>query len=106
MINYKEEVCKHFDLKITDYPGQDVNIYTDETADHYTVYIYTEDERRININEDVFYYDDGLFDYIKEQLPELSPGTTIYCSDEHELMPDWLWEEIYFEELTEENELS
>lgn len=106
-MNYKEAVCNYLDIKVTDYPGQDVNIYTTETQDCYTLYVYTEDDARINITEDVFYYDDGLFTHILEWLPQLSPGTTIYCSDEDELMPMWLWEEIYEELInTEKNELS
>lgn len=106
-MNYKEAVCNYLDIKVTDYPGQDVNIYTTETQDYYTLYVYTEDDTRININEDVFYYEDGLFEHIQEWLPQLSPGTTIYCSDEDELMPMWLWEEIYEELInTEKNELS
>ena len=98
----KEKVCKKLDITVTDYPGQDVNIYTTETADNYEVFIYTEDERRIDLGQDVFYYDDGLMAYIVDTLPDLHPGTTIYCSDEEWLMPEWLWEEIY-EDITKED---
>ena len=98
----KEKVCEKLGITVTDYPGQDVNIYTTETADFYTLYVYTEDERRIDICEDVFYYDDGIIEHIKTQIPGLSYGTTIYCSDEEELMPEWVWEEIY-EEITKED---
>ena len=78
-------------------PDGDLNIYTTETQDCYTLYVYSEDTRRVDIPEDVFYYDDGLHDHIKNYLPELPPFSTVYCSDEDELMPDWLWEDIYDE---------
>tara|TARA_R100001463_G_scaffold24828_1_gene59104 strand:+ start:1553 stop:1858 length:306 start_codon:yes stop_codon:yes gene_type:complete len=98
----KEKVCEKLGITVTDYPGQDVNIYTSETADNYEVFVYTEDERRVNIMEDVFYYDDGIMAHIIDTLPHLSPGTTIYCSDEEWLMPDWVWDDIY-EEITKED---
>jgi hypothetical protein len=100
-MNYKDEVCKRLNITVTDMPDGDVSIYTTETQDCYTLYVYTEDQRRVNISEDVFYYDDGLFAHIQEWLPQVSAGTTVYCSDEEELLPDWLWEEIY-DELTKD----
>ena len=103
-MNYKEEVCKRLDITVTDEPGQDLNVYTTETADNYMLYICSDDPEgvKFTIIEEVFYYDDGLFSHLRDTLPDLNAGTTIYCSDEEELMPDWLWEEIY-EDITKED---
>lgn len=94
-MNYKDKVCKALDITVTDMPDGDVSIYTTDTQDGYELFVYSEDTRRVDISEDVFYYDDGLFEHIQEWLPQVSAGSTIYCSDEEQLMPDWLWEEIY-----------
>ena len=67
----KEAVLKHFNVELTDdYSGNaDFYIYEESTADGYSVFVATHDQRgRININENVYYYDSDLGDALEEHI--------------------------------------
>ena len=55
-------VLKHFDLELTDNWSNDCShyIYEESTADGYSVYISTHDFNKIEVSENIFYYDSDL----------------------------------------------
>ena len=55
-------VLKHFDLELTDNWSNDCShyIYEESTADGYSVYISTHDFNKIEVSENIFYYDHDL----------------------------------------------
>ena len=73
-------VLKHFDATFkNEWQGWcDVYYYTETTADGYEIWVATQDENKVCISEDVYYYDhewlDGLADHVRE-------GHTIYIDD-------------------------
>ena len=65
----KEAVLKHFSVELTDdYNGEaaDFYIYEESTADGYSVFVATHDQRVVNVNENVYYYDSDLGDALEE----------------------------------------
>jgi len=77
----RNQVLAHFDCEITDqWQNPDFSIYEESTADSYSVWIASADTNRININEDVYYYDSELPDVLYEAIPDYN---RIYCDDEH-----------------------
>lgn len=77
----RKQVLEYFDCEITDqWQNPDFSIYEESTADGYSVWIATDDDKRINVNEDVYYYDGELPDVLYEAIPEYN---RIYCDDEH-----------------------
>ena len=77
----RNQVLAHFDCEITDqWQNPDFSIYEESTADGYSVWIASADTNRININEDVYYYDGELPDVLYEAIPDYN---RIYCDDEH-----------------------
>ena len=77
----RNQVLAHFDCEITDqWQNPDFSIYEESTADGYSVWIASADTNRININEDVYYYDSELPDVLYEAIPDYN---RIYCDDEH-----------------------
>ena len=58
----KEAVLKHFSVELTDdYSGNaDFYIYEESTADGYSVFVATDDQSVVNVNENVYYYDSDL----------------------------------------------
>ena len=77
----RNQVLAHFDCEITDqWQNPDFSIYEESTADGYSVWIASADTNRININEDVYYYDGDLPDVLYEAIPDYN---RIYCDDEH-----------------------
>ena len=77
----RNQVLAHFDCEITDqWQNPDFSIYEESTADGYSVWIASADTNRININEDVYYYDSELPDVLFEAIPDYN---RIYCDDEH-----------------------
>ena len=58
----KEAVLKHFSVELTDdYSGNaDFYIYEESTADGYSVFVATDDQNVVNVNENVYYYDSDL----------------------------------------------
>ena len=77
----KKQVLAHYDCEITDqWQNPDFSIYEESTADGYSIWIATDDDKRINVNEDVYYYDGELPDVLYEAIPDYN---RIYCDDEH-----------------------
>ena len=77
----RKQVLEHFECEITDqWQNPDFSIYEESTADGYSIWIATDDDKRINVNEDVYYYDSELPDVLYEAIPDYN---RIYCDDEH-----------------------
>ena len=81
----KKQVLDHYECEITDYwQNPDFSIYEESTADGYSVWIATDDDKRININEDVYYYENELNDVLYEAIPDYN---NIYC-DNYDFVED------------------
>jgi len=77
----RKQVLEYFDCEITDqWQNPDFSIYEESTADGYSIWIATDDDKRINVNQDVYYYDGELPDVLYEAIPDYN---RIYCDDEH-----------------------
>ena len=104
----RENVLKHYYVKLTDnFQEGDFNIYEESTADGYEVWVACHDINRVNICEDVYYYDSDLADVLAENI-RWSSGSegyehVIYVSD---LNLDFIDEALgmLFEELSIELE--
>ena len=83
----KESVLKHFNVEFTDdySSSADFYIYEESTADGYSVFIATYDQNRVNVNENVYYYDsdlgDALEEYIKYSNGDEHTPEVIYVDD-------------------------
>ena len=76
----KNQVLAHYDCEVTDqWQNPDFSIYEESTSDGYSVWIASADTNRININEDVYYYDGDLPDVLYEAIPDYN---RIYCDCE------------------------
>jgi len=81
-----KSVLKHYHIKLTEnFQDGDFNIYEELTADGYEVWVASHDINRVNICEDVYYYDSGLADVLAESI-KWSNGSenyeyVIYISD-------------------------
>lgn len=66
----KESVLKHFGVEFTDdySSAADFYVYEESTADGYSVFIATYDQNRVNVNENVYYYDSDLGDVLEEHI--------------------------------------
>ena len=66
----KESVLKHFNVEFTDdySSSADFYVYEESTADGYSVFIATYDQNRVNVNENVYYYDSDLGDALEEHI--------------------------------------
>ena len=64
----KESVLKHFNVEFTNNysSSADFYIYEESTADGYSVFIATYDQDRVNVNENVYYYDSDLSNALEE----------------------------------------
>ena len=94
---------------VTDCDKCDAYFYTDETADGYSIWIATEQEGNVCINEDVYYYESQWFEKLADYLRD---GCTVYVDeyqqDEYgfEEVIEALYEEWYVEQYHEvEDEL-
>jgi len=78
--------------------------YTETTADDYEVFIATEDDRRININEDVYYYENQWFEKLADYLRN---GYIVYVDEYQqdnygfEEVIETMYEELYMDEYKE-----
>ena len=83
---------------VSDWQSCDAYFYTDETRDGYQIWIAAEDETRINVNEDVYYYDSQWFEKLADYLRD---GCTVYIDsytqDEYgfEEVIEAMYEELY-----------
>ena len=73
-------VLNHYDATFkTTWEGYcDVYYYTETTADGYEIWVSTQDENKICVSEDVYYYDSEWFDGLANHIRE---GRTIYLED-------------------------
>jgi len=64
----KESVLNYYNVELTDdySSSADFYIYEESTADGYSVFIATYDQDRVNVNENVHYYDSDLGDALEE----------------------------------------
>ena len=69
-------VCKHFDLELTDNWSNNCShyMYEETTADGYSVYISTNDFNKIDVNENVFYYENDLSEAFKQAIYDNDHG--------------------------------
>jgi len=72
----KKVVLKHFDLELTDDWSNDCShyIYEETTADGYSVYISTHDFNKIEVSDNIFYYDSELCAAFKEAVYDNDHG--------------------------------
>ena len=90
----REAVLKHFNVEFTEDYSNDADffIYEESTADGYSVFIATYDQNRVNVNENVYYYDSDLGDALEEHIrysngDEDNPEI-IYVDDLHQQFID------------------
>jgi len=81
----RNQVLAHYDCEITDqWQNPDFSVYEESTADGYSVWIATDDDKSINVSEDVYYYENELTDVLYEAIPDYSQ---IYC-DNYDFVED------------------
>ena len=81
----KNQVLAHFECEITDqWQNPDFSVYEESTADGYSIWIATDDDKHINVSEDVYYYENELTDVLYEAIPDYS---NIYC-DNYDFVED------------------
>lgn len=81
----RNQVLAHYECEITDnWQNPDFSIYEESTADGYSVWIASADTNRINVNEDIYYYENDLADVLYEAIPDYNQ---IYC-DEYNFVED------------------
>jgi hypothetical protein len=92
-LNYKKIVLDYLNTEIVDqFDKGDFKVYTESTADGYEVYVATHDDRNVDINEDVYYYDSDLADVIMKQLEE---HYSVYIDE-------YLYDDLYMDDAFEE----
>ncbi len=85
---------------VNDWDKCDAYFYTDETADGYQIWIATEQEGNVCINEDVYYYESHWFEKLADYLRD---GCRVYVDsysqDEYgfEEVIEAIYEEWYME---------
>lgn len=91
----KESVLKHFNVEFTDQwnSNADFYIYEESTADGYSVFIATYDQNRVNVNENVYYYDSDLGDALEEH---------IRCSNGSEDYPDIIYVDDLYQQFIDD----
>ena len=81
----RNQVLAHYECEITDqWQNPDFSIYEESTADGYSVWIATADDKSINVSEDVYYYENELTDVLYEAIPDYNQ---IYC-DNYDFVED------------------
>ena len=90
----KKQVLEHFECEITDqWQNPEFSIYEESTADGYSVWIATDDDKSINVNEDVYYYENELNDVLYDAISDYNQ---IYC-DNYDFVKDAIT--IHYEDL-------
>ena len=104
-----EKLEKLLNVKISeDFPrNPELIIYTQSTVDGYEVFVITNDEQKINWEEDVYYYEPS-FDDIIERIKDVSydyddEQAVIYCSDIEQFFNEYEIED-YVEQHTEDED--
>ena len=81
----KNQVLAHYECEITDnWRNPDFSVYEESTADGYSVWIATDNDKSINVNEDVYYYENELTDVLYDAIPDYN---NIYC-DNYDFVED------------------
>ena len=81
----RNQVLAHYDCEITDqWQDPDFSIYEESTADGYSVWIATDDDKHINVSEDVYYYENELTDVVYDAIHDYN---NIYC-DNYDFIED------------------
>ena len=100
----RESVLKHFNVEFTTRfdDNADFYIWEESTADGYSVFIATYNPDKINVNENVYYYDSDLGNALEEHI-QYSNGDEenpeiIYVDDLHQQFIDdaiqWLFDNL------------
>ena len=115
----KESVLHYYNIELTDHysSSADFYIYEESTADGYSVYVATHDQNVVNVNENVYYYDndlgDALIDFMKYSNGDEEDPEIVYVDDlNHDFIDDAMvqlfeylserFEEEIIDELTSE----
>ena len=81
----RNQVLAHYECEITDqWQNPDFSVYEESTADGYSVWIATDDDKHINVSEDVYYYENELNDVLYDAIPDYN---NIYC-DNYDFVED------------------
>ncbi len=81
----KNQVLSYYECEITDqWQNPDFSVYEESTADGYSVWIATDDDKHINVSEDVYYYENELTDVLYDAIPDYN---NIYC-DNYDFVED------------------
>jgi len=90
----RKVVLDYYHAEITDdwNISADFHIYEETTADGYTVYVATHDDRNINVAENVHYYDNNLGEELTQAIVD---GCVIYISDMEEFYVQDSIRELY-----------
>jgi hypothetical protein len=93
-LNYKKLVLDYLNTSMyhDEFDKGDFKVYSETTADGYEVYVATHDDRNVDINEDVYYYDSDLADVIMKQLEE---HYSVYIDE-------YLYDDLYMDDAFEE----
>ena len=93
-LNYKKLVLDYLDTSMEhdNFNRGDFKVYSETTADGYEVYVATHDDKNVNIQDDVYYYDSDLTDVIMEQLED---HYSVYIDQ-------YLYDDIYMDDKFEE----
>ena len=89
-------VLDYYDSEITDDWNErcDFFIYEETTADGYSVYVCTDNERDVNVNENVHYYDSELSQELKQAITD---SISIYIDDLDNYYIEEAISELYIE---------
>ena len=75
----RNQVLARYECKITGgWQNPDFSIYEESTADGYSVWIATDDDKSINVNEDVYYYENDLSEVLYDAIPDYNE---IFCDN-------------------------
>ena len=88
-------VLNYFGAEIkTDWGGYcDMYYYEETTTDGYSIWVATENDGKVSVSEDVYYYDSDWL----ESLPEhITSGNTVQ-------LDDWLWDDYAFTDAIEQS---
>ena len=83
----KESVLHYYNIELTDdySSSADFYIYEESTADGYSVYVATHDQNVVNVNENVYYYDNdlggALIDFMKYSNGDEEDPEIVYVDD-------------------------
>ena len=90
----RELILKHYDAELTDQwqSNCDYYIYEESSADGYSVFVACYNTNRVNVNEDIHYYDSGLSDVLQDAIKD---GGEIYVDDLHQCFIDDAMQELY-----------